>query len=134
MRGTTNRNQRGSVTDRRRRRAYLVDTYGWRLADGTGVVLCFRCDVPLLQDDDPDAPGQTVTVDRIVPGCRGGTYTRDNVRPCCAGCNSEMGGVLGRSVALSHARRVKESATMSRNLRPPAVRAGGSEVERNHAS
>ena len=33
-----------------------------------------------------------LTIDRIVPGCRGGTYRRNNIRPACAGCNSETGG------------------------------------------
>ena len=93
-RGTTNRNQRGSSTTRRRRRKYLVDTFGWRLPDGTGVVLCYLCAVPLLENDDPEAPGQSVTADRIVPGCRGGRYTQDNVRPACGSCNSETGATL----------------------------------------
>lgn len=93
-RGTTNGNARGSAADRRRRRAYLVSAFGWRLPDGTGVVLCYRCHVPLLEHEDPEAPGQAVTVDRIVPGCEGGTYARDNIRPACGTCNSETGGLL----------------------------------------
>lgn len=92
QRGTSNSNSRGSAEDRRRRRAYLVERDGWPCA---GIVLCWRCGVPLLQDDDPEAPGQAVTVDRIVPGAEGGRYTRDNIRAACAGCNSETGGQLG---------------------------------------
>lgn len=88
-RGTTNSHARGSAADRRARRAYLVAQFGW---PAIGIVLCFRCFVPLLQDEDPNAPGQSVTVDRIVPGCRGGRYTRDNIRPACGRCNSETGG------------------------------------------
>ena len=95
-RGTTNRNARGSAEDRRRRRVFLVETYGWRLPNGTGLVLCYRCDVVLLEHEDPEAPGQSVTVDRIVPGCKGGKYTRDNIRPACGDCNSETGGLLAR--------------------------------------
>lgn len=98
-RGTTNGCLRGNSEDRRRRRAYLVDAFGWRLPDGTGVVLCYRCDVPMLEQEDPAAPGQAVTVDRIVPGCRGGRYTRENIRPACGGCNSETGGALAGKVA-----------------------------------
>lgn len=94
-RGTTNGNARGSNAQRRARRRYLVDRYGWRLADGTGLVCCYRCGVPLLQDEDPEAPGQSVTVDRIVPGCQGGTYSLDNIRPCCGPCNESTGGQLG---------------------------------------
>lgn len=92
-RGTTNRNARGSVANRRARRAYLVRTFGW---PEIGIVLCYLCDVPLLQDEDPEAPGQSVTADRIIPGCRGGRYVRGNIRPACAGCNSETGGALAR--------------------------------------
>jgi hypothetical protein len=94
VRGTTNRNARGSAADRRARRIWLVDTFGWRLADGTGLVCCYRCHVVLLEHDDPEAPGQSVTADRILPGCRGGRYVRGNLRPACGGCNSETGGAL----------------------------------------
>lgn len=103
-RGTSNGNQRGSAAGRRARRRYLVDTFGWRLADGTGIVCCYRCAVPLLEHDDPEAPGQAVTVDRIVPGVEGGRYTRDNIRPACGACNSETG------AHLAHARRREAKA------------------------
>lgn len=79
-RGTTNRNTRGNSTDRRRRREWLVTTYG-----RGGIVLCWRgCGTRLTVD--------TVTVDRIVPGCRGGTYRRENIMPACGPCNSSWGG------------------------------------------
>lgn len=93
-RGTTNGNARGSSYTRRARRRYLIETFGWRLPDGTGLVCCYRCDVVLLEHEDPDAPGQSVTVDRIIPGVLGGRYVRGNVRPACGGCNSETGGAL----------------------------------------
>lgn len=92
-RGTTNGHVRGSAGDRRRRRAWLVQVFGW---PEVRVVLCYRCGVPLLQDEDPEAPGQAVTVDRIVPGVLGGRYVRGNIRPACAPCNSETGGSLWR--------------------------------------
>lgn len=100
-RGTTNGNSRGSSEDRRRRRAFLVDTFGWRLPNGLGLVCCYLCHVVLLEHEDPEAPGQSVTVDRITPGCDGGTYERTNIRPACGGCNSETGGKLaaGRRAA-----------------------------------
>jgi len=91
-RGTTNKNQTGNSKDRARRRARLVARFGWPDAH---IVCCYRCGVPLLQDDDPEAPGQSVTVDRIVPGCLGGTYEDDNTRPACGPCNEETGGYLG---------------------------------------
>lgn len=83
-RGTSNSNARGSSEDRRRRRAWLLSNFG----DGRSV-RCYRCPQRLTDG--------TLTVDRIVPGVEGGTYRRDNIRPACAGCNSETGGRLGAS-------------------------------------
>ena len=111
-RGTTNGNARGGSEERRRRRAWLIETYradvdapkpehntppsnakeaevffyvesvplGW----GIPACRCYRCGELLTEE--------TVTVDRIIPGCRGGTYRRNNIRPACAGCNSTTGG------------------------------------------
>lgn len=50
---------------------------------------CYRCGNPLVFD--------TLSVDRRVPGCQGGTYRRDNIRPACLGCNSETGGPLAKA-------------------------------------
>lgn len=47
---------------------------------------CYRCGGLLTVE--------TVTVDRIIPGCKGGTYRRNNIRPACGSCNSETGGAL----------------------------------------
>lgn len=44
---------------------------------------CYRCSTLLTVD--------TVTVDRIIPGCKGGTYRRNNIRPACGRCNSITG-------------------------------------------
>jgi 5-methylcytosine-specific restriction endonuclease McrA len=77
----TNTNARGSAEDRRRRLAWLFATFG-----NDGIVTCTFCDVPLLPED--------ATVDRIVPGCRGGRYTRGNIRPACSPCQNEQGGRL----------------------------------------
>lgn len=105
-RGTTNRNERGSSYARAARRAWLVDTYRadvdvvWTYLPGDvepdmcvgphgmGVPACrcYRCGVLLTVD--------TVTVDRIIPGCQGGTYRRNNIRPACGTCNSSTGGAL----------------------------------------
>lgn len=114
-RGTTNGNARGSNVQRRRRREWLLKTYAsdvkltrYEWTDGevtyehrTGLsgpifaltavtavevptARCYRCG-RLLHDG-------TITVDRIIPGCHGGTYRRTNIRPACGGCNSETGG------------------------------------------
>jgi 5-methylcytosine-specific restriction endonuclease McrA len=48
---------------------------------------CYRC--PKLLNFD------TITVDRIIPGCKGGTYRRNNIRPACGPCNSSTGAKLG---------------------------------------
>ena len=37
------------------------------------------------------------TVDRIVPGCKGGTYRRNNIRPACGKCNSIEGNKLQKN-------------------------------------
>lgn len=81
-RGTSNGNARGSSKDRAARRRWLVEN--WPSDMGPGICRCYRCGLGLTVD--------TVTVDRIVPGCRGGTYRQDNIRPACAGCNSLTGG------------------------------------------
>lgn len=104
-RGTTNGNQRGGSEDRRKRREWLVQTYRadcdvsmiiglvFPVPIGTDGAVpacrCYRCGVLLTVD--------TVTVDRIVPGCRGGTYRRSNIRPACGTCNSSTGGRTRRA-------------------------------------
>lgn len=84
-RGTSNANVRGNAEDRRRRREWLVTRYA---SDVPGCCRCYRCGELLTVD--------TVTVDRIVPGCQGGTYRRDNIRPACGTCNSSTGALLAR--------------------------------------
>lgn len=105
-RGTTNRNERGSSYSRRTRKAWLIETYranqdagilgacnlGW----GEPACRCYRCGELLTID--------TVTVDRIIPACLGGTYRRNNIRPACGPCNSETGGKLAH---LPKPKRVK---------------------------
>lgn len=115
-RGTTNGNQRGSSYTRRARRAWMLITFASNIP---GFCRCYRCGSLLYNPDAPPfTPGgegqitqqytpeflkrygyqvqrsQPLTVDRIIPGCRGGTYRRNNIRPCCSGCNSETGGGL----------------------------------------
>lgn len=110
-RGTTNKNVSGNNEDRRRRRAWLVETYRADVdvvvtETDTGVMepvielalfpvalgfaqpacRCYRCGCLLTID--------TVTVDRIIPGCYGGTYRRNNIRPACGPCNSSTGAAL----------------------------------------
>jgi len=108
-RGTSNGNARGSSDERRRRREWLVETYRAdvdvhviELFNGTSLMVgvlpgteggqracrCYRCGALLTAD--------TVSVDRIKPGCRGGTYARSNIRPSCGRCNSVTGATTRR--------------------------------------
>jgi 5-methylcytosine-specific restriction endonuclease McrA len=84
-RGTSNSNSRGNTTQRKARRAWLLEVYA---ADVPGSCRCYRCGVLLTES--------TVTVDRIVPGCKGGKYERTNIRPACGPCNSLTGATTRR--------------------------------------
>lgn len=95
---------RGNTNDRRRRREWLVEAFranvdlgtvrpgeAWcyrtvPVGHGVPACRCYRCGVLLTVD--------TVTADRILPGMLGGRYTRDNIRPACATCNSTTGAEL----------------------------------------
>lgn len=107
-RGTSNGNQRGSATDRRARRAWMITNYA---SNVPGYCRCYRCGVLLYNPDNhPNivlgssielelSNGQLhhavpLTIDRIIPGCQGGTYRRQNIRPACGHCNSETGAVV----------------------------------------
>lgn len=86
-RGTTNANARGNTKDRLARRKWLLDVFKADLSyHGWPACRCYRCGDLLTMG--------TVTVDRIIPGCKGGTYRRNNIRPACTRCNSETGGSL----------------------------------------
>lgn len=105
-RGTTNRNARGSSYTRAARRAWLLATYRAdhdlvvidlpygpiyvevELGQGQIACRCYRCGRLLIDE--------TLSVDRIKPGCDGGTYARPNIRPACLPCNSETGGALAK--------------------------------------
>jgi hypothetical protein len=57
-----------------------LDTFG----DGVTALCSFGCGTELSFD--------TITVDRYpIPGCKGGTYQRGNIRPACARENSADG-------------------------------------------
>jgi hypothetical protein len=83
-RGTSNSNERGSAEARRIRKQWLLDTFG----NGYIAFCCFLgCKEALTFE--------TITVDRIQPGCEGGTYRRGNIRPMCGFHNSSTGSKLG---------------------------------------
>lgn len=83
VRGTSNANVRGNAADRARRKLWLLEIWG----DGISAP-CHYCAVVLTF--------VTLTVDRVIPGCRGGRYVRGNIRPACGPCNSIHGGRLRR--------------------------------------
>lgn len=96
MRGTSNGNGRGNTRDRAARRAYLLRAFA---SDIEGHCRCYRCGdlvcpSPFAHEELTEC--RLLTVDRIVPGCRGGKYVRANIRPACPQCNSETGGTLAR--------------------------------------
>lgn len=110
---------RGNNTDRQRRKLWLLETYradvdvvtvscnGVLIAEAGPIQLrlvetfphryqivgepepacrCYRCGTLLTYE--------TLTVDRIKPGCKGGRYTRNNIRPSCSSCATVTGNEL----------------------------------------
>lgn len=97
---------RGNVTDRERRRKWLLETYradvdvitplipmsrlgsihAVPFGEGEPACRCYRCGKLLTLE--------MLTVDRIIPGCKGGTYRRNNIRPSCSDCANKQGGRL----------------------------------------
>lgn len=84
------------VTDPEER--HLVEMVYWALRDaGLGpedfkvqpTCRCFHCGKLLTEDE--------VSPDRIVPGCEGGTYRRENLRPACLEHNVKRGSRLGHA-------------------------------------
>jgi hypothetical protein len=117
LRGTSNSNDRGSAEQRRRRKQWLLETYradvDLRLMHDptvatldltSGRPVCQLLWVPVQRGEGVPAARcfhcgdlltfETITTDRIIPGCFGGTYRRNNIRPACAKHNSELGGGL----------------------------------------
>lgn len=69
---------RGNTTDRRRRRAWLLDPESGFGGDGR-TVPCHWCQRPLASPEADRFP---------IPGRDGGRYERGNVVPACRRCNS----------------------------------------------
>lgn len=56
------------------------------IGDGELACRCYRCGGLLV--------AATLEADRIVPGAKGGTYRRENIRPACGPCNRITGNQL----------------------------------------
>lgn len=148
-RGTSNGNERGNNVTRKQRKLWLLETYAAdvtlkqiRYTDGTlSAVQSFVVDIdtlltyPMVEEviEYPTARCyrcgcllwmETVTVDRIKPGCFGGRYRTPrqdnkegvtNVRPACALHNSSTGGALANGkqhkAAKTRARKAKEATS-----------------------
>lgn len=133
-RGTSNGNVSGSSYNRRARKQYLLETYRADVdvfvveippapahgllvnpepqpptvlylpvphGDGEIACRCYRCGALLVFE--------TLTVDRIKPGCLGGTYRRENIRPACGTDNSHTGGKLAHTPKKKAAKRRRDS-------------------------
>jgi hypothetical protein len=86
-RSTSNGNAAGSSYNRRARKQWLLDHFG----DGVEAKCVLACS-PACEVTVTIA---SIWVDRIVPGCEGGTYARGNIQPSCGPCNMSHGGRLG---------------------------------------
>lgn len=64
------------------------------------LVRCFRCGKTCSWDE--------VEVDWIKPGCDGGRYTRNNIRPCCPRCNTWLGEQAKKRKAERRAKRAAQ--------------------------
>lgn len=93
---------RGSSYDKRERRLWLIGAkesvrYGRAPFGGDGThVDCIFCKVPLTRE--------TLTVDRKIPGSKGGSYRYSNIQPCCDTCNKSRGDMPAKVFAARFAR------------------------------
>jgi hypothetical protein len=86
-RSRSNRNDRGSSYQRRRRREWLVEAFG----DGEFVACFLQRSRHCLYVLDVD----TVSADRLRLGVDGGSYRRGNIQPACLPCQCHQGGQVG---------------------------------------
>lgn len=107
-RSRSNRNDRGSSYQRRRRREWLVETFG----DGELVACHLQRSPHCLYVLDVD----NVSPDRLRLGVDGGSYRRGNIRPACLPCQRHQGGEVGP-------RRRAELAA-ARQMLTPTIRVG----------
>jgi hypothetical protein len=78
-----------------------------QVIDEVDAVRCYRCGCLLVAIMRPDGqPGSgSMTIDRIIPGCKGGTYRRSNIRPACGRHNSETGGAMANGKVHAEAKK-----------------------------
>lgn len=77
---------RGNAKDRKARKLWLLSPEAPWGGNGETAPCAARVSAHCAEVVDYG----TMEVDRIVPGCLGGRYTRDNVRPTCWNCNNHL--------------------------------------------
>lgn len=82
---------------------------------GHAAVRCFRCGTLCTWE--------TVEIDRIKPGCEGGKYTRNNIRPCCPRCNTWLGAQAKKRKAERRAKRAEQQRAYRARRKAAAARA-----------
>lgn len=93
--------KRGSSADRRRRREWMLETFG------NGVT------APCFWECGREVDESTVEADRIIPG---GSYRRDNIVPACRPCNlarSDDGDLTAEEIAARVAATVARTGRLT---------------------
>jgi 5-methylcytosine-specific restriction endonuclease McrA len=75
---------RGGKRIRRNRKIIRRDQHV--AADGSLFWICYRCFKVLTREE--------VTIDHVIPRCKGGNNSETNLKVCCWDCNQEKGGDL----------------------------------------
>lgn len=95
-RGTSNSNIRGSASDRRARKLWILSAAAGFGGNGKTV----PCARSKTHCNKTKLTFETMQVDlHPIPGILGGRYTRDNVRPLCIDCNRALGHKLRTLIA-----------------------------------
>ncbi len=96
---------RGNVINRRRRKLWMLKVFG-----NGKTAPCIHCGKTLNYE--------TITSDRIIPGCRGGSYRRENIQPACKSCNDRRSVfVCDTSEYAKEQRAMMDAFTIRRNPR-----------------
>ena len=80
--GRSNSNERGNTRERRARKLWLLSPGSGHGGDGI-TAPCWECGHHVTYE--------TMRVDRIIPGAKGGRYIRGNIRVHCEPCSCRQG-------------------------------------------
>lgn len=87
--------KRGNAKDRKARKIWLLSPMAGFGGNGDFAPCAMKIDVACEEIVDY----ASMEVDRIFPGCLGGTYRRGNIRPACRPCNNRA----------SHAQKIEKA-------------------------